>query len=137
MQLYPIYLLLVGYAVEVLIKGIIFSRDPSLLVSGEKLKKDYTHHCLVDLYRETGLPMDKDTEGILSGLEEFIVWKGRSAVPKNIDKYMGQRKFPAVLHDRAKIDHLVETLIYELNKIPSVAFTSTKLEFTDDWYNKE
>lgn len=131
LQLYPIYLLLIGYTVESLVKGIIFSKNPSLLISGEKLSEDHTkNHALVDRYQETGLPMDRDTKAILSGLEQFIVWKGRYAIPKNISIYMGQRKFPKILYDRTKLESLIGYLISELDKIPSLAFENAKLEFT-------
>lgn len=122
MQLYPVYLLLVGYAVENLIKGIIFSRDPNLLVSGEKLSNNHTNHSLVDLFKKTGLSMDDDIEEILIGLRQFIVWKGRYSIPKNINIYMNEREFPKILYDRKKIEDFIIYLISQLNKIPSVAF---------------
>lgn len=130
LQLYPIYLLLVGYAVEVFIKGIIFSKNPSLLISGEVLSKNHTTHSLLDLYQKSGLSIDDDIEDILNGLEEFVKWKGRYAIPKNIETYMKQREFPKILHDHAKIEKLVGYLLFELDTIPSVAFTNAKLEFT-------
>lgn len=124
-QLYPVYLLLIGYAVENLIKGIIFSKDPSLIDSNGKLSKAHTNHNLVTLYKAAGLSPDQDTKDLLNGLGEYIVWRGRYAVTKERNKYVMQRDYPT-LHDRAKINGLILHLTCELKKIPTQAFTATR-----------
>jgi len=53
-----VYLLLIGCAIENLMKGIIYSKKPSLLEEDDKnlrLKKRLTHHRLASLYAEAGL----------------------------------------------------------------------------------
>lgn len=127
----PIYLLLTGYAIENLIKGIIYSKTPSLLEEDDKnlrLKKDLANHKLADLYIEAGLAanknmIDNDIKELLDYLEEYITWKGRYNIPLNLQQAKNAKSMPSCINHGGdivpdKINELVEQLITELDRIP-------------------
>lgn len=127
-----IYLLLMGYAIENLIKGIIYSKNPTMLEEDDKtlrLKKSLAHHQLANLYVEAGLAasrdaIDYDTKEILDYLEEFITWRGRYNLPLNLQQAKNAKQLPCCMHHGGelfpdKIDDLVAELISELDKIPN------------------
>jgi hypothetical protein len=125
------YLLLTGYAIENLIKGIIYSKTPSMLEEDDKnlrLKKSLVHHQLANLYVEAGLTagkdtMDHDTKELLDYLEEFITWRGRYNLPLNLQQAKNAKPLPSCINCGGelvpdKINELIEQLMSELDKIP-------------------
>ena len=128
---FPIYLLLTGYAIENLIKGIIYSKTPSALEEDDKnlrLKKSLAHHELANLYVEAGLAksrdtIDRDTKEILDYLTEFVVWRGRYNLPLNLQQAKNAKPLPSCISRGGellpdKINELIEQLMSELDKIP-------------------
>jgi len=128
---FSIYLLLTGYAIENLIKGIIYSKTPGKLEEDDKnlrLKKNLVNHKLADLYVEARLANSKDTidhdiKEILDFLEEFITWRGRYNLPLNLQQAKNAKPLPSCISRGGelvpdKINELIEQLISELDKIP-------------------
>jgi hypothetical protein len=75
-----ISLMLIGVALEVLFKGILVARDPSL-VSGGKLKGSLKSHDLVTLREAVGLDLPAHEAQLLERLSEAAIWMGRYPVP--------------------------------------------------------
>ena len=127
-QLMPVCLLLVGYAIENLIKGIIYSRKPELLIEEDKnlkLSEKLKKHELAELYacKYVGLvknseTIDRDTKEILDVLQQFIIWQGRYPVPLNLQQLRNKKTIPLSLRDPKKINELSERLLSILDKIP-------------------
>jgi len=128
---FSIYLLLTGYAIENLIKGIIYSKDPNKLEEDDKnlrFKRSLVHHHLANLYVEAGLAtsnakIDHDTKEILDYLEEFITWRGRYNLPLNLQQAKNKKPLPSCISRGGelipdKINELIGQLISELDKIP-------------------
>jgi hypothetical protein len=126
-----IYLLLTGYAIENLIKGIIYSKTPSMLEEDDKnlrLKKSLVNHQLANLYVEAGLAtsrdtIDHDTKELLDYLEEFITWRGRYNLPLNLQQAKNAKPLPLCINRGGelisdKINELIIQLISEIDKIP-------------------
>jgi hypothetical protein len=90
--LLPVYLLLVGYAVENLIKGIMYGRHTKLLIeTDDNLKLSIRCHELSELYRIAmdlkGLTeIEPSTREILDCLAQYVIWKGRYAIPVTLEQ---------------------------------------------------
>ena len=105
LMLFPVYMLLMGYALENAMKGIIITRtcliDPQSICgsdlssfqfpfNGKGQKKHITKHGLVDLCnaKVMSLTFGPDEIMIIKKLDEYIIWKGRYSVSK---KYEAER----------------------------------------------
>jgi hypothetical protein len=126
-RLLPISLLLKGYAVEDLLKGIIYSRNPDGLKENDEnlyLDGKITNHNLDEYYVAAGMAKNKDaidpeTKEILSILEQCIRWQGRYPVPRNTEQLRQTKKIPDSLRrDSEKINGLCVRLFTILNGIP-------------------
>jgi hypothetical protein len=128
---FSVYLLLTGYAIENLIKGIIYSKKPSMLEEDDKnlrLKRSLVHHQLANLYVEACLAINKDaidpdTKEILDYLEEFITWRGRYNLPLNLQQAKNMKPLPSCINRGGelipdKINELIGHLMSEIDKIP-------------------
>ena len=126
-QLLSTSLLLKGFAIENLIKGIIYSQDPNRLIEDDKglyLDGKIKHHRLDELYLLAGLAknknaIDPETNEILEILEEVILWQGRYPIPLNLEQYKQKKQIPDSLRDPKKINDLCIRLYSILNKIPT------------------
>jgi len=96
-QLLPIAQLLAGYAIENLMKGILFSQTPLTNggKKGGKLNKDIANHDLPNLYEmvceKTGLNAIPETREFLEGLKKIVIWEGRFPIPKTEKDYVDQK----------------------------------------------
>ena len=125
-QLLPVCLLLQGFAIENLLKGIIFSKYPERVIETDKnlfLDGQMTNHDLCSLYKEAGLAKDTDaidseTKKILKTLEQFSVWGGRYSIPKNLEQYKQKNMIPEILKNPKKVYGLYRRLFSILNDIP-------------------
>lgn len=125
-NLLPISLLLKGFAVENLLKGIIYSQDSNRLQEDDKnlyLDKAITHHRLNELYLISGLAKNRDTidpetKEILEVLEQIIIWQGRYPVPLNLEQYRQKKRISKNLENPEKINDLCNRLFGVLNMIP-------------------
>lgn len=127
-QLLPIRLLLKGFAVENLLKGIIYSQNPDRLKEDDKnlyLDGEIKHHRLDELYSFAELAknidaIDPETKEILEALEKIILWQGRYPVPLNLEQFKQKKQIPDSLRrDSKKINELCVRLFDTLNKIPN------------------
>jgi hypothetical protein len=74
-----VYYLLMGYALENLLKGILIMRQPKTYVQqGTFTRKT---HKLVKLFEDCKLPVDPETKELLEKLTRHIEWQGRYPVP--------------------------------------------------------
>jgi hypothetical protein len=81
----PVFPLLMGLALENMVKGILVARDSSL-VSGGKLSRDLTgSHDLLALFNKVGLELSAEDRDLLRRLGECVLWAGRYPVPKSED----------------------------------------------------
>lgn len=69
---WPVYLMLCGLAIELLLKTIIVAdgREPA------------DHHKLVDLWRDSKLSITRQQRGLLEILTQSIYWAGRYPIPR-------------------------------------------------------
>ena len=126
-QLLPIALLLKGYAIENLIKGIIYSQHPGRCKENDKglwLDGKLTNHCLGELYVAAGLAKNKDAidseiKEILEVLEKVILWQGRYPVPLNLERYKQKIQFTDRLRNPKEINDLFLKLLTYLKTIPN------------------
>lgn len=85
------YLLLSGYAIELLLKAVLLVRRPEIVVDGTLLSKAWTGkgtgHALQRLADEADLDRSPDEDDLLVRLEAFITWSGRYPVPTKSSSY--------------------------------------------------
>lgn len=131
-MLLPVFLLLVGYAIENLIKGIMYGRHPKLLEeTDDNLKLAIRCHELSELYRIAmdlkGLTeIELCTREILDWLTQYVIWKGRYTIPVTLEQLAkSPKKTPACLNypDRVNLNTeplnaLIDHLVTELDKVP-------------------
>jgi len=80
--LVPSFFLLYGLALENAFKGLIISKDPSIMESEVKWKIKGGGHDLSELCHECGLSITNDEQKLLDDLTQGILWAGRYTVPK-------------------------------------------------------
>lgn len=83
----PVYMLLVGLAVENLAKGVQVARMQAAL-SGDKLAKDLKTHSLFDLLKDVGLELDEYDAYLVERLEVFVAWAGRYPIPTRLEGFL-------------------------------------------------
>jgi hypothetical protein len=79
-------LMLGGFAVENLLKGMAAKRKKIPIVKG---KPKFVHHGLIALARDAEVDLSADEEVLLQRLTEFIMWAGRYPAPQNADSLRG------------------------------------------------
>ena len=91
----PVYMLLMGMAIEAALKAIMVSQN-SKLIEEQRITKDFnfTTHKLKDLWSQTGLSKIKcrQNDSLLDRLENFLVTFGRypvSTTKHNMDTMIG------------------------------------------------
>ena len=81
----PVYMMLLAFAVENLLKGIILAREP-LRVGPTKLKKwEGGGHDLTQLAKVAKVEVTSDEEMLLLNLSVYAEWMGRYPCPLNHD----------------------------------------------------
>ena len=126
-RLLEICLLLKGYAVENLLKGIIFSQNRDHLIEsdyGLYLDGEITKHHLDELYvcadlAKNKAAIDPETKEILKILENMAVWQGRYPTALNLERNKQKKQIPDSLRDQKKINELCIRLFGVLNNIPT------------------
>lgn len=97
----PVYMLLMGMAVEAALKAILVAQKPDLVGAGE-VSKSLTNHRLADLWNRTGLSRitSRRNDCLLERLENCLVTFGRYPVLRTADgmQRMANSSFQAVLH---------------------------------------
>jgi len=130
--LFPIFLLLIGYAIENLLKGILYSKYPELLDETEKglkfnlkkLNQSLKGHELTLLYKEAAKVTDlaalvTETEDILVILEQCVIWQGRYSLPLNLQQFKNKKQISSSQINLEKINDLVSQISSALDKIPN------------------
>ncbi|MBN1392084.1 MAG: hypothetical protein JW947_04695 [Sedimentisphaerales bacterium] len=80
--LLPSFLLLSGLAIENALKGLLISKEPSIVESKIKWKVGLGGHDLGDLFKRSGFIPTSDEQEFLNALTQAILWTGRYPVPK-------------------------------------------------------
>ncbi len=81
LEVFRVYMLVAGLAIENMIKAIIVKNDPSL-IERDKLDGKLDSHDLPGLFREAKVRMSPDEESYLKLLSGHVVWAGRYPVSK-------------------------------------------------------
>ncbi len=93
---HEIMLMLYGYAIENLCKGVIVgsisAKDRRRLREEGRLPKQLKTHNLLRLVKSTGLEVDLEDEDILRRMERSTLWEGRYPVP-GLSDGVGPQKF--------------------------------------------
>ena len=79
LQLFHTYLMLSGFALENLLKGILVAREPTL--TDKIVSKKIKHHKLEDLFKLVGIEIDETESVMVERLTESIIWAGRYPIP--------------------------------------------------------
>jgi len=80
----PIYMLLVGLAIENLLKGIYVARNPTTC-SSDRLPRELTQHKTIEFCERLGLSISQAEGLLLERIETFVVWAGRYPIPRSLD----------------------------------------------------
>jgi len=85
------YCLLMGYALENLLKGILMDEHPEYFKPDAKIK-DISSHNLVSLCKRCSLQITADEEELLKKLTDHILWVGKYPVPLELSGMYPRRK---------------------------------------------
>ncbi|MEN6576458.1 MAG: hypothetical protein ABFD90_08950 [Phycisphaerales bacterium] len=80
-RLGPVYMLLIGMALEAGLKAILVAQNPAL-IGEQRISRDITTHRLKVLWDRVRFPKSRATESVLDRLERFVVAFGRYPVSK-------------------------------------------------------
>lgn len=127
LYLFYSYFLLAGLSLENLTKGILISRNPSIVSNGElnlkMLAGSSNGHHLPNLAEQVGIQLSPEERSILPRLQEFIVW-GKYPIHLSASRTI-QQLFSR--SDFAVIDQLFEkfsTVLKDETPNPSVHYAS-------------
>jgi hypothetical protein len=97
----PVYMLLMGMAVEAGLKAILVAQKPDLVDAG-RISESLTNHRLADLWKRGGLSgiRSRQSDRLLDRLENCLVIFGRYPVPRTAEsmKKMMNSSFQGQLH---------------------------------------
>jgi hypothetical protein len=100
MDIWPVGLMIAGYALESLAKGLQVAKDPTLVTDDGKLTHDFASHGLEKHLGRAGIKLDKEENKekleLIQRLDAFILWAGRYPIPKNPGKYAPQGGKPLI-----------------------------------------
>ncbi|MCX5734999.1 MAG: hypothetical protein NTW68_11825 [candidate division NC10 bacterium] len=77
-----VFLMLAGFAIEALLKGIVLAGNPSTVSHG-RLPKWLLNHDLSGLMQRANVPLTGDEDELLRRLVEAVQWRGRYPVPRH------------------------------------------------------
>lgn len=80
----PIYMLLVGLAIENLVKGIYVARNPTAC-SSDHLPGELTKHKTIEFFERLNLSISQAEGQLLERIETFVLWAGRYPIPRRLD----------------------------------------------------
>jgi hypothetical protein len=89
--LLSVYFLLVGYAIENLLKGILMIQHPEYFKPNTKMT-DIRSHNLVNLCVRCGITICNDEIKLLEKLATFIDWQGKYPIPLESEKMFPLKK---------------------------------------------
>ena len=79
-----VYFMLMGLAIENLLKGILMAQHPEYLHQKTRLSNLVKTHDLLRLCNACGLATTPSESDLLSMLTEYVVWRGKYPVPLEI-----------------------------------------------------
>ena len=82
-QLIAEYLLLMGYAIECLLKGFLLSSKPELVIDEQRLGKSVAIHDLPQLCHDCSIDVDAEELRLLKLMTRYIVW-GKYTAPLKV-----------------------------------------------------
>jgi hypothetical protein len=101
-------MMLSGFAIENMIKGLLVCRLPKPRSLKDPAFKKMLHHDLIKLVPADVILSEKESE-LLTRLQTFTVWAGRYPMPKDPDKY-----YSSVINSEVSLKGSDSTLISEL-----------------------
>jgi len=75
--------MLVGFAIENLIKGVI-AKEEGILKDRQVIKE--SHHDLLKLFKKIRFSLSPDEEKVVLVVKEYVMWAGRYPIPKKADQ---------------------------------------------------
>lgn len=75
------FLMLAGFAIEALLKGVLIARDPTAVSDGGLPRWLLTHN-LASLMKRANVPLTEDETELVQRLAEAVQWRGRYPVPR-------------------------------------------------------
>jgi hypothetical protein len=119
----PVYMLLMGMAVEAALKAILVTQKPDL-VGTERILGSLTNHRLAELWGRAGLSRvrSRQHDRLLDRLENCLVIFGRYPVPKKADdmekitnsSFQGQLHFDQLTQLWGRLEHHAKKMMPEL-----------------------
>jgi hypothetical protein len=82
LALFQVGLMLLGFAMENLLKALLLAQDSSIVADGKLKWPGKTGHELGELAEAAGLTLNAGEGQILDNLKEFVLWAGRYPLPK-------------------------------------------------------
>jgi len=134
-RLLDTYLMLMGFAMENILKAIIVSQDPNAYknkaLRQKKLPADLDGHGLLELAASINFELDAEEKSVLGRLEDHLVWAGRYPVPTKPSSYDHAFAIPSRTSslfrmytntDIHTVKHIIERLQAEFHvTLPKVA----------------
>jgi hypothetical protein len=92
-QLISVYLLLMGFAIENLIKGLLFFQHPEYLIDDKQLSREVTGgHNLRHLFELSDWTFESKDKHWLECLSIYITWAGRYPIPLNLTAMLPKKE---------------------------------------------
>ncbi len=107
MQLGSSYMLMSGFAIENLVKGLIIVHREDVANSG-RLDKKIAIHDLFKLFGRAKIMISDSDQDLVKALNEAVLWKGRYGTPRDVNQLLGSSPFSAfgisIRHPRDVMD---------------------------------
>jgi len=116
-QLISEYFLLMGFAVENLLKGILLTRYPDILKSNGSLPNTIKTHDLVGLSHKCDLKIEEKEKSLLDKLKIYILWQGKYPVPLSVTNWKQKGEPFRKRITQQELNHLYDLLLNELTLI--------------------
>jgi len=134
--LISVYYMLMGYAIENLLKGILMIQHPEYFKPEAKLV-DIQDHDLTRLCNKCNIVITQDEANLLNKLKNYILWQGKYPIPLKLDDMWPKRQPNGTwktqgeaFHGRKQqqeVDSLYSKFRSELEKV------SNSQEFVPSW----
>lgn len=95
MDIWPVGLMIAGYALESLAKGLRVANNPTLVTDG-KLTEGLATHGLEKHLRKASIRLETEEQELIQRLDMFIWWAGCYPIAKDAEKYAPQGRHPMI-----------------------------------------
>jgi hypothetical protein len=92
-DMWPVGLMIAGYALESLAKGLRVANNKKPVKDG-KLADDLGTHGLEKHLTKAGILLETEEQELIQRLDMFILWAGRYPIPKKLEQYAPQGRPP-------------------------------------------